>query len=222
MRALSLKAKNHPWLTRFIIIFLLYPIINICGFALGIIFNQEGFYITAITWYVLIFLTLVLATFYPRNRMRLSYYRRKTFDFFLALSSLSFILISGNHFIDSNPVNNFNQAQASFKPSAHITEKPAGGKKKNTKKFIKHLIKKYKQASDGEKVALIILTIIIALAAVYLLAVLSCSIACSGLEALAYVVFLLGLGGIIFGVAKIIGNINRKSKKKEAEINHPG
>jgi hypothetical protein len=46
---------------------------------------------------------------------------------------------------------------------------------------------------------------------------LACSISCSGSEALAFIVFFIGLGGIIFGSIKLIQRIKRGPKKKQTQ-----
>ncbi|MCB0637544.1 MAG: hypothetical protein KDC54_13035 [Lewinella sp.] len=64
------------------------------------------------------------------------------------------------------------------------------------------------ESSNGQKVLLSILTILGALVLVYLLLALSCSIACSGAEGLAYIVFFAGLGLIIWGVVVVLRRIH--------------
>ena len=216
MKAISFWAKNHLWLTRLGIVLILYPIINISGWILGSILQVEGFQFSYLTYYFLAFITVALVAFYSSrksNTGRYSYTRRKITDALLAFTTFCFALLTGNHFNSSfqniAPVHASEQITTSL-----IKPKPGKEKKKSFKKILKDLKKKYKQSSEAGKVLLIILTILVALGAVYLLAALSCSIACGGAEALAYVVFLLGLGGIIFGVVKIIQSIVRKRRKK--------
>jgi hypothetical protein len=218
MRVVSLYAKNYKWLARFLIVLVLYPVLNVSGWALGIILDVEGIQFNNSGFYILVFATLVIAATYPYKKHTSSYHRRKISDALLASISFCFIVLTGNHFSSGSQYQNINPAQASSQISIQTIEKPSKEKKKAAKKFLRNLVKKYKHAGDGEKALLIILTILVALIVVYLLAALSCSIACGGMEALAYVVFILGLGGIVFGVVKIIEKISRKSKKKKAEM----
>ena len=64
---------------------------------------------------------------------------------------------------------------------------------------------------------LIILTIIGALGALYLVAALSCSLACNGSDAAALAVAILGLAGVIWATMAIIRRISRGAKKKRPD-----
>lgn len=66
------------------------------------------------------------------------------------------------------------------------------------------------QKSGAGKGLLIFLTIVGALALLYLLAALSCSIACSGADGLAILVFVAGLGLIVWLSVVVIKRILRK------------
>ena len=69
------------------------------------------------------------------------------------------------------------------------------------------------------KAALILLTIVVALALLYLVAALSCSIACSGAEGLAFTVALLGTGGVVFLTVVVIRRIlHRRRRDPEPEV----
>ena len=223
MKSISKWAHGHKWSSRLIIIFLIYPVLNIFGWILGGMISLEGWQFNEGWYYLLAILFILVAANYPRGSKRHTlknfYFRRKISDSLLATLSFCFIVLSGNRsgYTESIVAPVF----ATVKNlSAATTEKPSVKKeKKALKKLFKKLLHKYRKASDGEKVLLIILTIVVALALIYLLAALSCSIACGGAEGLAYVVFTLGLGGIVFGVVRVIRSISRKSrKKKEAEM----
>jgi len=67
----------------------------------------------------------------------------------------------------------------------------------------------------GWKIALIILTILVAAGLIYVFLALGCAIACSGSEALAIVVVLLGSAATIFGAIKLIQYISGKKRRKE-------
>ena len=66
----------------------------------------------------------------------------------------------------------------------------------------------------GWKIALLILTILVAAGLIYLFLVLGCSIACSGSEALAWVVIILGPAAVIFGAIKLIRHISGKKRRR--------
>jgi hypothetical protein len=107
------------------------------------------------------------------------------------------------------------------KPAVEIkvpeTKKPHSLKKKmwqQLRKNIRYIRQHYRQASGGEKAALIILSILVALALLYVVMALSCGIACSGSEGLALFVALLGTGLIVFLLVWVIKSINRKDRVK--------
>jgi hypothetical protein len=99
------------------------------------------------------------------------------------------------------------------------TGKPLPWKEK--KKLLKKQVKEIKTAKDisqGGKIALIFLSILVALGLLYLLAALSCSIACNASGGLALVVAVLGTTGIIILLAFVIRAITGKKKKKKPAI----
>ena len=71
--------------------------------------------------------------------------------------------------------------------------------------------------AGGDRAGLIILAIIGALGLLYLLAALSCGIACNGAEGLAIAVLILGTAGIIWGLIAVIRAIKRGRKKEMKE-----
>ena len=74
-------------------------------------------------------------------------------------------------------------------------------------------IQQQKKTTKGEKTALIVLSVFIALILLYGLAGLSCSISCGGSEALAIIVALAGTFLIIFFLVRIIKAISNPRKK---------
>ena len=91
---------------------------------------------------------------------------------------------------------------------------------KERKKLMKEQVRRIKKdnsISEGAKVALIILTVLVALGLAILVAALSCSISCSGSEALAVIVGIVGYAAIIFLTVVIIRSIVRNAKKEKAK-----
>jgi hypothetical protein len=91
-------------------------------------------------------------------------------------------------------------------------------KLKERKKILKQqvkAIKKDKTISDGGKVGLIILCVLLALILAYGVAALACSLSCAGSDAAAVIVAVLGLGGIVLLTIFLIRSIIRKSKKEK-------
>ncbi|MGZ5191171.1 MAG: hypothetical protein ACXWCZ_09145, partial [Flavisolibacter sp.] len=65
MIQLSYWAKSHVWTTRLIIIFLIYPLLNISGWFLGDLLALNCIYINESWGYVLSFFILFLFLVYP-------------------------------------------------------------------------------------------------------------------------------------------------------------
>ncbi len=226
MKKLSAWASLHPWSTRFLIVLMIYPILNLCGWALGWMIAEAGIYLNLAGIYLLCIAAFFIMAFYPRRRERERYRNfyqaRKLGDLLLAF--VSFLLITWSSNVSESkrthaPLHATVQLTAEKSTSSPTVsiEKPSKKEKKTFKKFLKDLRKKYKEASNGGKVGLIILTIVVALVLIYLLAALSCSIACGGAEVAAWVIAIFGLGGIVFGTVKVIQRITRGPKKRVAD-----
>ena len=225
MRLLSYWAKANAPTARLLIV-ILYFFINIIALITGSLLwaidieLQEGFLL------MLAFITVSLYLMYPAKA---SYYKRKLFHGLMAVCTFLLITFFGNQLHNSNPSLSFlNSTQAvTFHNTGgnehvnyrdkHIKEKRF--QKRQAKTFLQKLAAK-KDRSNAAKILLITLTIIVALGLLYLLAALSCTIACNGVEALAILVAIAGTFGIVFGVIRIIqvilGKERRKKRKQEA------
>jgi len=87
---------------------------------------------------------------------------------------------------------------------------------KERKKLLKEqvkAIKKSKETSEGGKVALIILSVIVAIGLIYLVAALACNLSCSGSDAAAVLVGVGGTALIVFLLILVIRSITGKKKK---------
>ena len=179
---------------------------------------------------IIIFTGLVI---YPSRKKKFKYfhfYRRQKFaDCLLISATFILIIFTGN---SVNEPSNYNPVYGSFilNQSSHffettsttvinknrstVTKKDA---RKNFRSTIKNLRKKFKESTKGQKTLYIILAVIGALFLIFLLGALSCNIACSGSEGLAYIIFILGLAGIIFGFIKLIQRIGKGKRKKSIE-----
>jgi hypothetical protein len=210
MKSISTWARDHRWTARFIIVIVIYPLLNITGLLFGGMLSLEEIDLDTSWYYLLSIPVFGLLVTYPHKNKQHSYARRKLWDLMLALGCFCFITVTGNQFNTTN--SSVTPAHALKSSSGFVIQKK---EKKTFKKIIRKLHKHYREAGDGEKVLLIVLTILGAFLLVYLLAALSCSIACSGYEAMAYLIFTLGLGGIVFGTIRAIQSITGKRKKKK-------
>jgi hypothetical protein len=232
MKQVSFWAKNHKISARITIIFA-YFLLNITSLFAGDILHSINVIFNSFFCLAAMFLTIVGVLIYPsgknKSRYKNFYFRHKMADGILILATFLFLVYSGNS-INENRIRIFQPAYGISiitprHPEANSYSVPkassVSSKKELRRNFLKKLReirKKYKGATKTEKTLLIILAIIAAGFLMSLLLALSCSIACSGSEALAFIVGIIGAGAIIFGVIKLIQRITRgKPQKEKAE-----
>lgn len=225
MRKLSFWASTHAWSARLIIIILIYPLLNISGWFIGDLLAQQEVHINPNWGYPLSLICLFLCVIYPfrgdRFRHRLIYEHKRSIDILLIATTACFILLRGNNFISGASSEPVTTAAASSGDASTLKPGHPLKMKKTEKNLIKKLLKRmrsqYRKSDKTEKALLIVLGVIIFILAFYALAALSCSLACSGSEGLAYVVFFLGLGGLIFLLVRFIQRVTRGPRKKVPE-----
>lgn len=244
MKKLSRWAKENPWKARIIIILVHFALVTIALFT-GESFTTLGIQFPA--WLLFLFLSVFIlaAVFYPSRRKRtvinrdLHYFRQKSCDFLLAASTFCMILclatkntVSVSIFQPASASNGINLTKETKKPTAEEILASLAYRDKSTltraekrilKQEFKTQLKNYVAAklagnkAEGDRVGLIILAIIGALGLLFLLASLSCSIACGGSEGLAIAFLIVGAAGIIWGLIAVIRNIKRNNKKARKE-----
>lgn len=244
MKKLSRWAKENPRKARITIILGHFALVTIALFT-GESFTELGIQFPA--WLLFLFLSVFIlaAAFYPCRKNRkpinneLYYIRQKSCDWLLAASTFLMILCLANK--NTASVNFFQPVSASS-GITHIkeTKKPTAAEilasleyrdkstltrseKRILKQEFKTQLKNYVAAklsgnkAEGDRAGLIILAIIGALGLLFLLAALSCGIACNGAEGLAIAVLILGTAGIIWALIAVIRAIKRGRKKEMKE-----
>lgn len=218
MKQISYWAHSHKTAARIILILLYIPI-NMAGLWTGYLLQEAGITLTANFIYTIFALVLAVYFFYPAKA---SYYKRKFFEGVMITCTYLMICFYGNQLNIPTPVLPFaNSTQAVSYTINHAVIQPASndpGKtltKKELRKELKHSLQQKKEMTKGWKIALIILSILVAAGLIYVLLYLSCSIACSGSEALAVIVFLIGTAAVIFGLIKLINHIRGKKRRRE-------
>jgi len=239
MKKISQWAKNHIWPARIIIVAGIL-ILNGAAILTGLLLKDLHVEIPASFFIVLVFISLMATFCYPAKKYKENftpqafYKRQKTNDVILLSAAFCMFVCISNH---KNPVETYFQAlnavsaskptspkDSTLKNYKSVTAFSASIKDENgkllkwkeRKKLLKEqvkAIKKSKEISDGGKVALIILSVIVALGLVYLVAALACSLSCSGSDAAAVIV---GIGGgalVIFLLILAIRAITGKKKK---------
>jgi hypothetical protein len=132
-------------------------------------------------------------------------------------------------------VNNYTALQGSFAPSekaelkkpqydqytdknAYYNDLKGYYKSLSNKALRKELKDAFKQQKSGDTggvdVLLIVVTILGALAALYLVAALSCSLSCNGNDGMAVLVAVLGIAGIVAGAVAIFNGAHRRKLKR--------
>jgi hypothetical protein len=145
------------------------------------------------------------------------------------------IAFTGNHLNTSRsfslitPAGGLPTAGIIYAPTSNISVHPKKPAKKIVQKkqlrkkvvsLIKALRKKYKDTSDGTKVLLIFLAVLVIAATVLLLLGLICAIGCGGAQAISYIILILGVGLGIFLTFLIFKRLS-KDHPKNQEISPP-
>ena len=237
MRNLSYWAKHHPAIARSIIVFsrcLLAAIAYFLGTEL-LKFDME---LSPLWIYFFILVFFVTGATYPSVRKRDNYKKRKLYDLLIASCSFFMVLCLANQL--NKPFALYQNAYASVivDPSPYrnaeakkLLEQFQKGEKTRFTSKEKRIIKrefKYQlgqfakakvlgRKATADQVLLIILACIAAVGLLYLVAALSCSIACNGADALAVIVLLAGTALIVWGLVRVIRSISRKRRQGKAQ-----
>lgn len=226
MKKIAFWAREHKRAARITII-ACYLFLNVIGLFLGDVIHSLNVEFTPLFLATAILLTLLGWMIYPskfrKKEYRNFFVRQKSAD--LILVSATFLLIvylsnsmNSNWNTLRNPLqaasiaNTNNPTNVSVSPVAKTTVSKKSLRKKIRAEF-KRLRKAYKESSKADKTAYIIFAVLIAATLTVVLGAAACSISCSGSEALALVVFFVGLGGIVFGLIKWIQRITRGKPK---------
>jgi hypothetical protein len=236
MKKISHWAKDHVWPARIIIIISTLLLVAL-GIITGLLLYDIQLTIPALVFIFSILLYVTGVLFYPIRKdrtVRVSYYRQKTCDLLLAGSVFLMLAYLGNHpkqILDQYSAFTAASANSSSLPkdsslktyksldvfSASMKDKDGKMLKwKERKKMLKEqvrAIRHSKEPSDGAKVALIVLSVLVALGLLYLVAALSCSISCGGSGVLAGFVLVGGVALVVFLLIVVIRKILGKKKK---------
>ncbi|MBS1621821.1 MAG: hypothetical protein JST10_04260 [Bacteroidetes bacterium] len=243
MKKISFWARTHKWPARIIII-ISFIILDVLGIIIGVLLNDLNISLSFISLLCFCFLYALAVFMYPSKRekgQKLSsavfYIRQKSCDFILAASAFGMFIYLGNHpekifqgysslgaTIEMNtslPKDSLSKGYKKISEfSASLKDKDGNQLKwKERKKLLKEQIRGIKKSNDlskGDKVFLIILSVIVALGLLILLASLACNLSCNGSDFLAVVVGLGGTALIIFLFALALRSIQGKKKKKKS------
>jgi hypothetical protein len=235
MKNISYWASCHVKTARLLIIcikFLLAAIAYYTGIAL---YKMQIILPSNIIYSISFFALLIVIAGYPSKRKTATtkkniYIKQKICDFVLPLSSFLVIatMVNNSNVVPSSS-GVYGSAVIKHPTAQQIlasgkTKEALTGKEKRVlkKEFFKQL-KNYAAATlsgdkdNAGKAWKIILAIIAAVGLLYLLAALVCSLSCGGSDALAILVGILGLAGIIWGLVALIKRIQHGPKQPNTE-----
>ena len=225
-------------LTRLIIV-VSFILLTVLGVITGVLLTALTISIPFVVLLVTILIYFIAVVSYPHYSLKRKmngaafYWRQKTCDAVLAFSTFCLILFFANRpetIINyTNPLNAAIPAafpKDSLKTYASIDvfsrslrdENGKSLKWKEKKKLLKIQVKAIKKAdnlSKGDKVGLIILSVVAALGLIYLVAALACTLSCNGSEAAAVILGIGGVALVIFLFILALKAIKRSQKKTE-------
>ncbi len=212
MKSISFWAKQHYIAARWLITFI-HILLFIAAVYVGVVLEQMNFALPALVCYIAlaIFCMAALLHLLFKNGEK-SYYLQRSCYFVIAATTFVCTCFLYNSTQRVASFNNYNQIHGIYKESKSKTPTNTVSKKQLRKelKQLRHELRKLKNNDDSEKVIGIILVIVGAFVLLSLLAALCCSLSCSGAEAVAVLVGLLGLVGIIWLSVWAIKKITKK------------
>lgn len=228
MKQLSFWAKNNRYLSWVLIAALHVFLIYLAVYASVVLF-LEDIVLPFNIWYASLGIAIAIYFFYPiknvqKGWFKPTFFKRKGLDFTIVLASFFMILTLFNQLTLVNhqesriPATEAQAQNVILAPKAEKEVKNNRVKrwlKKRHQKRAERIKKHWEKFTDGQKVGLIILTLLVGLIAAYGVALLGCSLACSGSEVLGNIVFIGGWAAILIGVIVIIRNILKHKSTPE-------
>jgi hypothetical protein len=226
MKKISFWASKHIIASRLVITLIHVSLFILCD-QLAHLFSLQNIMLPSSLLPIAISLLVAIVLVYrSTTRGAAGYYKRKGLEMLTALITCLAIItgLNNNAFLVNQEQSGYaatietssaaNSATSMAKPSKPESRLSARAQIKELKtqlKTFKRSLRHKSDTSDGN----IFLIILMSVGLTFLLALLSCSISCGGAEVLALLVFLVGLGAIIFLCISLINNEKRKKKKKE-------
>ena len=252
MKRLSYWGRDHKWSARVIIV-LATVLMNACILYAGFRLEQSGIILPSALFLLAMLVYLLGVLYYPEKNQRISigahrfYIRQKACDGIVLGAGLVMFLLIGN---SPDPVKQYfsngrtaaAMVPATYKDSqfssklkmmvafANSMRDEHGNMKKwkERKVLLKKQLKQIREMSDGGKVGLIILSVLVAIGLLFLILGLACNLSCSGNDGAAVFV---GVGGtvlIIFLLVLVIRGIYpgkrrlaRREARKKLEAQQP-
>lgn len=239
MKRISTWGRQHKYAARVIIV-ISFTILTALGIIAGLLSNELGITISSLAFFVAVGIYFIAVWAYPAQhlkRTRLSraafYARQKTCDIALAASTFAMILFFANQpgriFHYSPGLQSALAAELVVPKDSTVKHKTIADfsasmkdatgntlKWKEKKKLLKEQIKAIKKSdlSRGAKVALIILSVLVALGLLALIGALACDLSCGGSEGAAVLVLTLGSAVVLLLFLLAIKGITGKKRRR--------
>lgn len=251
MKRLSTWARHNKWQARIVII-ISWILLTLLGIYIGITLKELNAISPVSVFICSIGAFIVTFLIYPLKQQRetkkiISFYTwQKSCDIIVAVSSFIMVfyvankpqtLFSGYQFAHAFVINRTSLPTDSIHKSYKSTKdfssslKDGNGdrlKWKERKKMLKAQVKAIREADDlskGEKTALIVLSVLVAIGLLALVASAACSLSCNGADGAAVLVGVGGTALVVWLLIFVVRRINRKAKKKRVKTeitNTPG
>lgn len=213
MKKISLWAKRHSTLAISLIVFIKI-LLFLLAYFVGLLFIQQNIQIPPIIYLPIFSGALLAIFFYPTDgtNKKNTYQKRKFGDFIIGMAGfMGIVLILSGHqepfAFPTTHAYNIVSSQRMVRDTLLI--------KKNTPRFLSKTPLHKKDISAGAAF-LIILTLIVGLSLLVILAALVCDLSCSGNDALAIMLAIVGTAGIIGGAYYLIKKIIHTPKTNKA------
>lgn len=243
MKKLSVWASRHKWPARILLILGL-QLLNLTGIAMGVLLKDLGILIPASGFFVVTLFFFSGLFFYPNKKEKpffapgIYYRRQKICDGILAFSAFGMFLCISN---DKTPYRTYFSHYGSAAASVPAVYKDSSGyafrmlvsfaksmqdengkmlKWKERKKLLKTRLSEIRQStelSNGAKVGLTILCVLIAIGLIFLALSLACNLSCNGHDGAAVLVGVGGSALVIFLFFVAIRAIYPGKRKKRLE-----
>lgn len=242
MKNISIWAKHNRTKALGVAI-LLHIVISYCFFYVGALLLTKKIILPFSMVYLSGILFLTSYLFYPIKNVQQGIFKRTFFkekkcQLVAMVGAAVLMVFIGNHstksaFLEMNRAPEY----SAITVAVDIQQESRGGKKskvekrahrqlikktkrqlrKRIRKNVRKLRAKERQLTKYEKSLIVFLSLLLGVVLGYLVLALSCSIACSGSEALALIVLLGGFTLIIVGFVAIVRSLYGKKAKKEME-----
>jgi hypothetical protein len=228
-RNMSLWATMNPWKTKFIFTGI-HIVTGIAGIILGAKLADQGTHFSDLSGYFLPATFLTSALFYPVRNSSIklfehSYLRQKMHDLVLVLSGFALMVNLGNNYsskLSSRTNIDTSDNNKQLKEYVLLNNHQVPGQRllyEDNKQAQDQTVAPQKRGlSLGMRILLTVLSILVFAFLALVLFALSCSIACSGSEGLAWVV---GIGGFALLCALLIWTLRSINIPKYKRVSKP-